>query len=567
MGKAKTMRINRKGIILLSIMVLAAFLRLYRLGDIPPGVNRDEASIGYTAYSLLKTGKDEYGRPFPFSFQSFGDWKLPLYIYTTVPFVKLFGLNEFAVRLPSALAGIFTVLLTYFLIKEIFQDKKAFSFDIGHLSFDIASIATAILALSPWHTHFSRVESESNVAVLFVTLGLVIFYKALKNKPHLFPMCFIFWGLTYATYHGNHVFTTLFILGLLFLYRKQLLLSLYAQRGFLAFTLIGVVVLSQTLFGADKTKLSGISIFGDPNIIHEKIEIPRNTYSDPRSLLVRLRYNRLTFATWTIARNYIMSFSPQFLFLRGGTNHAHNIEGFGNLYIVEAPFLLLGIWYLIRHRNKSPQYKLLLWWLLISPLAASITKDAPHTNRMFAIFPLPAILSALGIIVTSKYLRHVHRALRVSVVILIVTAFLWNVSIYLGRYYVDFPNNEAQYWGYGYKQLTSLLWKKDYRTKDVIMSRPEYSPYIFLLFYSQFDPTAYQKTAARYPPTDDAFIHVKQFDRFTFRAIDWNSDIQRVHTVLVDESRMIPSVIRTGDYKKTAILLPNGKEQFLAVIQ
>ncbi|MFZ5845558.1 MAG: glycosyl transferase, partial [Patescibacteria group bacterium] len=98
-------------IILTLILIIAATLRLYRLSVIPPGVNRDEASIGYTAYSLLKTGRDEYGRFLPLSFQSFGDWKLPLYIYTTTLFVKIFGLSELAVRLPSAIAGILTVLL------------------------------------------------------------------------------------------------------------------------------------------------------------------------------------------------------------------------------------------------------------------------------------------------------------------------------------------------------------------------------------------------------------------------------------------------------------------------
>src|SRR3989344_2937504 len=106
--------------LLLAILILAALLRLYRITEVPPGVNRDEASIGYTAYSLLQTGKDEYGRSFPLSFESFGDWKLPLYIYTTVPFVKLFGLNELAVRFPSVLAGTLTVLLTYFLVMELF---------------------------------------------------------------------------------------------------------------------------------------------------------------------------------------------------------------------------------------------------------------------------------------------------------------------------------------------------------------------------------------------------------------------------------------------------------------
>ena len=113
-----------KKFLLISIIVLAAFLRLYRLHEVPPGVNRDEASIGYTAYSLLLTGKDEYGRSFPLSFESFGDWKLPLYIYTTIPFVKIFGLSELAVRLPSALAGIASVAAIYYLVLELLKQNS-----------------------------------------------------------------------------------------------------------------------------------------------------------------------------------------------------------------------------------------------------------------------------------------------------------------------------------------------------------------------------------------------------------------------------------------------------------
>ena len=92
------------------IIVVASFLRLYKITDVPPGVNRDEASIGYTAYSLLNTGKDEYGRAFPVSFESFGDWKLPFYIYAVMPLVSIFGLSEFAIRIPSSIFGILSAL-------------------------------------------------------------------------------------------------------------------------------------------------------------------------------------------------------------------------------------------------------------------------------------------------------------------------------------------------------------------------------------------------------------------------------------------------------------------------
>ena len=150
-------------LLLIGIVTVAAMLRLYRLTDVPPGVNRDEASIGVTAYSLMTTGRDEYGKLLPLSFESFGDWKLPLYIYTTIPFVKIFGLSELAVRLPSALAGVASVAAIYFLAHIVFASET------------IALLSALSLALMPWHIHISRVESEAIVAVFLPSWDPYIF--------------------------------------------------------------------------------------------------------------------------------------------------------------------------------------------------------------------------------------------------------------------------------------------------------------------------------------------------------------------------------------------------------
>ena len=106
------------------ILLLAAVLRLWNLSSIPPGLTPDEASLGYNAYSILKTGKDEYGQVLPVIFKSFGDYKPGLYVYLTVPFVALFGLTELAVRLPSAMAGIFAAWLLYKIVELLFAKQN-----------------------------------------------------------------------------------------------------------------------------------------------------------------------------------------------------------------------------------------------------------------------------------------------------------------------------------------------------------------------------------------------------------------------------------------------------------
>src|SRR3990167_11232559 len=108
---------RKSKIILISILLLAAFLRFWRLGEYP-ALNADEAAIGYNAYSLIQTGQDEHGNPWPIHFQSFNDCKPGGYFYIVLPFVWAFGLNEWSVRLPGAIFGVLTVLFVYLLVKE-----------------------------------------------------------------------------------------------------------------------------------------------------------------------------------------------------------------------------------------------------------------------------------------------------------------------------------------------------------------------------------------------------------------------------------------------------------------
>lgn len=533
-------------LVFFAILFLASFLRLYRLDSVPPGVNQDEASIGYTAYSILHTGKDEYGRLFPLSFQSFGDWKLPIYIYIVVPFVKFLGLNELAVRLPSALFGIASVGLTFFLVDLLFKNKK------------LAFLAMFLIAVASWHLHLSRVESESNAAVLLVILAVICFLKSLKGKQWLLILSAFFFALTYFTYAGNHVFTTLLVLGLLFIYRSEIKITRVTIIAAFIFLGLSGFVFSQTLFGADKTKISGISIFGDPSVVYAKIELPRLEHNSPNSIFVRLVHNRVVFALERFGQNYVNAFSGQFLFVSGGTNKAHNISDFGNMYLIEAPFLFLGVVYLIAFKKGKEKY-LVLWWFFIAPVAASLTKDAPHTNRMFAIFPILPLVVAFGL---WWFIDLINKKMRTLTILIIAVLFALNFSLYLDRYYVHFPKNEAENWGLGYKELVTLLSKPQFASKNIVMARPEYSPYIYLLFYSKYDPSLYQKQAVRYPPTADQFINVKNFGRYEFRVINWEKDINLENTLLIDWSSDVPMSLRSNYNPRYDVILPNNEFMF-----
>ena len=132
------------------ILALAFFLRFYRLDSNPSSLYWEEAALGYDAYSILKTGKDFHGNFLPLvAFESFGDYKPSLYFYAAVPSIAIFGLNEFAVRFPSALFGTLTVLLVYFLGLKIRNWKLGITAALlaSHLSLGICSFPALPLRL------------------------------------------------------------------------------------------------------------------------------------------------------------------------------------------------------------------------------------------------------------------------------------------------------------------------------------------------------------------------------------------------------------------------------------
>jgi len=205
---------NFKALLILLIIVLAAFLRLYKLDQFPAGLNADEAAIGYNAYSLLETGRDEHGNAWPVHFKSFGDYKPGLYFYLTLPFVKVLGLNIWAVRLPSAILGTLGVLGIFLLVRELFKNSA--------ISYELSAISSFLLAISPWHLHFSRGGWETNAATFFILVGVFGVLRGLRS-PKFFVFGFLFLVFSLYTYHSARIIVPLLLSGLFLLYKNELI--------------------------------------------------------------------------------------------------------------------------------------------------------------------------------------------------------------------------------------------------------------------------------------------------------------------------------------------------------
>src|SRR3989338_11263338 len=254
-------------LLIAAIFLLALALRTVNLGDHPPGLTWDEAGLGYNAYSILKTGRDEHGVFMPLIFKSFGDYKPGIYVYLTVPSIAVFGLTEFAVRFPSALFGALAVIGIYLFTNQLFPKK---SLVIRNSSLDIGVIAAAMLAIMPWHLHFSRGGWEVNVFATLLLFAAYFLLLSLYNKKVSPLISLSLFALTIFTYQAAKLLSPLVFLTIVAANFKEakekFSLVLKNERKLLPLYLLIVVLVGvyffQTATGAAGNRVARLSIFG-----------------------------------------------------------------------------------------------------------------------------------------------------------------------------------------------------------------------------------------------------------------------------------------------------------------
>lgn len=460
---------------LILVLLLAVLLRLVFFNQSPPSLNWDEASLGYNAFSILQTGRDEWGKTMPLTFEAFGDYKLPGYIYVAVPFIALFDLNEFSIRLPSIIAGILSVLFLYLIILEISKNKTW------------ATASSLLLALSPMAVFLSRIALEANLALAFFIAGVFCLLISKKSTNFLTAAGILF-GLTLFTYNSARVFIPLFLVTLfIFKFKKLKVMGrkiLLPAAIFLIFaSLAGYLALTQD--SASRYYWVAIVDEGAINSINQSRG--DSTYGP---VLTKLIFNRYTYFTSHLITNYFSHFSPSFLFFEGGSNYQFSVPKTGLLYLIELPFLLFGIFKL---RNNRTWALLFLSWVLLSPIPASITRESPNVLR--SIFLLGGLQAIVGY-GFAEALRDMKGRLKSSgpvFAILIATLLFIQAGIYFKIYFFEYPRKYSQSWQYGYKQIFQFV-----SEKENISNRPLYitkrygEPHIFYLFYSKYNPATYQ---------------------------------------------------------------------------
>lgn len=528
-------------VLILLITIVGGFLRFYKNTDNPPSLTGDEISFGYSAYSILKTGMDEYGKHLPLTFESIGDYKNPLPVYLMVIPIKIFGLTDFAVRFPNALFATLSIPIFFLFIQSVFKRR------------DLAILGSLMLALSAWHILYSRFAYEAIIASLFILIATWLLLKMLDKKKVILGIASAFFFIiTMYTSFAPRLFVPLFVIGILCLNIRWSIKNWKLTFGFLfACGLFSLPLLYNTLFQGAGTRMQMVFISND-------IEFSRYIilkYFDS------IKDIPMLFFFWI--KRYLSYVDPGFLFFNGLEATIPSPIALGIFYVFEIPFLIVGIISFIK--NKIPHKEIFTLWVLIGILPDSLTNNQKHTGRLLHLFPILIIVSAMGAIEIYKFVNNLKsRLLKLFIyagfTTLVILAFLHAFLIISS----DFPRDKGESFDEGWREAVYYVLDHQDQYKEIVFDQRRgvegpymiSNPFLYLLFYSKYEPQIYQTEQKIFD--SDKYDPFYKFNKYTFRHINWPEDKNSKDVLFVGSPWSFPQTdFVDGEILKTVYLSNN----------
>ncbi len=507
----RTMKRFWKEIVVFALLTFIGFvIYFWRLEAVPSGFYVDEALHGYNAYSILKTGTDEYGKLFPIVFRFYGSYNAPLYVYFVAIPIKVFGLNPYAVRIVAAISGLLSIYVFYSFLKN----------------FKISLIGGLFFAIVPWLIFQNRVGWEVSCAFFLFCLGSLFFYKALKDGKYMIPSAFFLSLSTYAAYTERFIAPMLIFLAVVVFKKsvftkknqKYILISLFI----LFITQIPNLLILKTPAFFPKSDLMASSAIMSQS---EKLNV------FPKVLGFILSFVR------EVGSQYINYYSPRSLFIANDLD----MPEIAPFYVWMIVPYLIGLVYLWKKRKENySKYILLLF--IVAPIPASLTKDPLSAHRALPVILPIGLAMAFGIDQVFRWINKYRYSVLIKL-FLTITLLMVSLAFFWRSYFVLFANEKAKDWSYGFDQLAAEI-KRHSDTHYVVDDARIKLPYIELAFFMKVDPYDYQKNIDRavknfyYLNTPFDFYH--KFENIETRSVVWEKDIY-VDQILVGDAYTVSS--------------------------
>lgn len=558
-------------IICVALFVTSVSLRVWRLDKAPAAMTGDELSIAYNAFSLGKTGTDEYGKFLPLSFKSFGDYKVPLPMYLHIPSVLWLGINPWSVRLPTAIISSLTPVLVFLLVWELGMRMPEFRKSEKRIVW-AAAIAGAFLALSPWHIHFSRGAWEASIAVTFTVAGM---YYLLRDKAGVTStvLGMLLLGLSMYTYHASRVYTIVLI-GMWLVSTTGLKIW---QEGWSQVKNIRQIVIGLMVFGivASPAVLALTNVTGNARFTSSSVfsywssPIFSQELGSAGMEYTLNSFERMFAFANSVAAKWLAYVSPAHLFALGDPVERHSVPEMGRLYAIDAVWILLIVIYVLMVKKNSWHW-FLLGWIVAGMLPAAVTRDEYHTIRSLMMIVPMTMLGGLAVVFAVEKIP--SSLVKKAVVFIAGGTYIFVCLFYVATYQFMFSAERAESYQYGIKDAMEFI-EPLYGEYDhvVIDTPPAYgNPYIHVVSYLEYDPKRFQEQVKRNEFTlhGREIVEVTGLENFEFRSIYWPDDRSKRHTLFVGTPLSLPM----SDLQQTAnavvlkeIFLPTGVPIFRIV--
>lgn len=488
--KALQQRISLALVLLLCFLSLS--LNLFQKHSVQACMNADEAAHGYNAFSILKTGRDEYGKVFPLRFKSFGEYKMPLYTYSIVPFVAVMGLTLDAVRSPNVLISFLFPLAVYFLAVNVFHKRS------------IGLLAAAITAVSLGLHIIGRQGHEAYMSTMFMVIATAAFIRTLNKKAWMWTiLCAATLALAMLGYQPARIYAVV----MLVVVWVQTLRRAFPWQQALVLTSVVVLLLIPD-FLLPPQRVGSLWYFASEGLHLKVLEYRMEGGSG-------LIFNKATIAAYDILMRHIAYYTPQFLVERGDPNYRFGYPDMSPINPLIYLAAIVGIYRMIATKYNR-DYTIFFLFLAVAPLAGSLTWADVSITRAFFLLPLVHVAAAAGVYFTGIWIaKRPPRLLPIAVTLILIYGYFqiktWD--IFLNHYSHRTEVAKAQQCGYD--QVGTYI-QNHPDVKQFYITKENGQPYVYVLFYTQYDPHAFQKTNHLSAPDEYGFGQVDRFDKYSF---------------------------------------------------
>ncbi len=399
----------------LLFIILGAFvLHTYKLSSVPP-LDIDEYGIAYDAYSIATTGQDSWGVQMPVFFRAFGDYKLPLDIYLSAFFFKVFEPSVFWLRFPAVLFSLLYIPTMYILLKSITKNDNW------------SVIGAALTAILPYNLFYSHIISASISASYLIFVSLTFFILALQSK-HALKDIVISTGLLSLSLYA---YPLSWIIGplLIVTYTIALLLVKKLKYGFvfLIFAISFIPIILQFFVGGSSVRLSNTSAFSFDR--GGFIEIGEFRQAGGNDVFAKAFYNKGTTMGYILLDNYVRHFNIQYLAFNRSDPGVQTAPS-SPLFIILVLFYFIGL-FLVARKWKDPVFFTLLAFILLAPLPSVITEGAVNAKRYLASMGMETVLIILAM---QKIQIQKYRLLTMSVTVIFLIEVVLFYRFFFGTF-------------------------------------------------------------------------------------------------------------------------------------